>query len=136
MLTSAERKLESIIDILEDLSREVRQGVPIIVEGRKDLHALHRLNIIGTVICIKNSGMSLPNLLDSVTNKSVIVLVDFDVGGKTLVKIISTYLERMGVKVNLIFWRRIKALLKRDVKDIEGIPSYLETFKNRVERPR
>jgi len=132
--TSAEKKLESIIDILEHLSQEVKRGVPIIVEGRKDLHALYKLNISGTVICIKNSGKILPDLLDAVQSKNVIVLVDFDEGGITLVKIISTYLERIGVKVNLNFWRRIKALLKRNVKDVEGLPSYLETLKKRVGR--
>jgi len=130
--TSTEQKLESLIYVLEHLSREAKRGVPIIVEGSKDLHALHKLNISGTVICIKNSGKILPDLLDAVQNKSVIVLVDFDKEGITLVKIISTYLEKMGVKVNLTFWRRLKALLKRNVKDVEGLPSYLKSLKKRV----
>ena len=133
MPTSVERKLESITRVLHHLSQEVSRGVPIIVEGRKDLHALHKLNISGTVICIKNSGKILLDLLDLVQSKSVIVFADFDEGGIILVKIISTYLERIGVNVNLTFWRRIKALLKRDVKDVEGIPSYLEKLKKRVE---
>ncbi|MCK5402807.1 toprim domain-containing protein [Candidatus Bathyarchaeota archaeon] len=132
MPTSTEQKLESLIYVLEHLSREAKRGVPIIVEGSKDLHALHKLNISGTVICIKNSGKILPDLLDAVQNKSVIVLVDFDKEGITLVKIISTYLEKMGVKVNLTFWRRLKALLKRNVKDVEGLPSYLKSLKKRV----
>lgn len=133
MPTSAERKLEAITRILQHISQEVKYDVPIIVEGRKDLHALHKLDIRGTVICIKNSGKTLLDLLDAVQSKSVIVMVDFDEGGRTLVKIISTYLERMGVKVNLTFWRRLNALLKRDVKDVEGLPSYLEKLKKRVE---
>ncbi len=132
MPTSAEQKLESIISVLEHLSQEVNRGVPIIVEGRKDLQALYKLNIRGSVICIKNSGKILPDLLDAVQSKSIIVLVDFDDEGITLVKMISTYLEKMGVKVNLTFWRRIKALLKRHVKDVEGLPSYLEKLKKRV----
>ncbi|MCK5625358.1 hypothetical protein KAI11_00730 [Candidatus Bathyarchaeota archaeon] len=132
MPTSTEQKLESLIYVLEHLSREAKRGVPIIVEGSKDLHALDKLNISGTVICIKNSGKILPDLLDAVQNKSVIVLVDFDKEGITLVKIISTYLEKMGVKVNLTFWRRLKALLKRNVKDVEGLPSYLKSLKKRV----
>jgi len=130
--TSAEQKLESIISVLEHLSQEVNRGVPIIVEGRKDLQALYKLNIRGSVICIKNSGKILPDLLDAVQSKSIIVLVDFDDEGITLVKMISTYLEKMGVKVNLTFWRRLKALLKRNVKDVEGLPSYLKSLKKRV----
>ena len=132
MPTSAEQKLESIISVLEHLSQEVNRGVPIIVEGRKDLQALYKLNIRGSVICIKNSGKILPDLLDAVQSKSIIVLVDFDDEGITLVKMISTYLEKMGVKVNLTFWRRLKALLKRNVKDVEGLPSYLKSLKKRV----
>lgn len=133
MPTSAERKLESITRILEHLAKEVGKGVPIMVEGRKDLHALSKLNIRGRVICVKNSGKVFADLLDSVQSRSIIVFVDFDKSGIYLAKKISTYLERRGVKVNLNFWRRTRALIRRDVKDIEGMPSYLEKLKKRVE---
>jgi 5S rRNA maturation endonuclease (ribonuclease M5) len=127
--TGAEQKLKTLTRLLDHFSQEAQRGIPIIVEGRKDLYALAKLNIVGNVLCIKNSCRSLSNLLDTVQSKSVIVFVDFDKEGRTLVKMISTYLERVGIKVNLKYWRRIKALLKRDVKDVEGIPSYLEKLK-------
>lgn len=132
MHTSAERKLEYLTSILEQLAKEVRNGVPIMVEGRKDLHALNKLNIIGQVIFVKNSGKVLVDLLDSVQSRSIIVFVDFDKTGIDLTKEISTYFERRGVKVNLNFWRRTRALIRRDVKDVEGIPSFLEKLKKRV----
>jgi len=133
MPTSAERKLESITSIIERLAKEARKGVPIIVEGRKDLHALHKLNIRGRVICVKNSSKAITDLLDTIQSRRIIVFVDFDKSGVDLTKEISTYLGRRGVKINLNFWRRTRALIKRDVKDIEGIPSYLEKLKKRVE---
>jgi hypothetical protein len=38
-------------------------------------------------------------------------------------------LEHRRVKVNLVFWRMIRALVRRDVKDVEGLPSYIESLK-------
>ena len=127
--TRTVQKLETLTRLLDHLSQEAQCGIPIIVEGVKDLNALAKLNIVGNVICIKNSGQLVSDLLDTVQSKSVIVFVDFDEEGRTLVKRISTYLERRGINVNLNYWRRIKAVLKRDVKDVEGIPSYLEKLK-------
>jgi hypothetical protein len=36
----------------------------------------------------------------------------------------------MKITPNLVFWRRLKGLVGRDVKDIEGLASYLETLKD------
>ena len=44
---------------------------------------------------------------------------------------ITQYLEEKRVKVNSVFWRKLSGLVRRDVKDIEGIPSYLEKLKKR-----
>lgn len=135
MSTRAKKKLDRIMRVLDHLSQDGRQGTPILVEGQNDRQALQKLNICGIIICIKNSGKILLDVLDHVQSSNIILLVDFDEGGITLVKRIFPYFERIGVNVNLTFWRRLKALLKRDVKDVEGIPSYLEKLKKRVEPP-
>jgi 5S rRNA maturation endonuclease (ribonuclease M5) len=130
--SSAGRKLESITRILEHLAKEASKGVPVIVEGRNDLNALSELNIRGRIVCIKNSGKIFADLLDSIQSRSIIVFVDFDKSGIDLAKKIASYSGSTGVKVNLNFWRRIRALIRRDVKDVEGIPSYLEKLKKRA----
>jgi len=111
---------------------EVRKGVPIIVEGLNDLHALSELDIVGQVICIKNSGKNFADLLDSIQSRNIIVFVDFDKTGIDLVKKTVAYFERRKVNVNLNFWRRMRAVIRRNVKDVEGIPSYLEKLKKQA----
>jgi len=32
----------------------------------------------------------------------------------------------------LVFWRRLMSLVGRDVKDIEGLSSYIQTLKRRI----
>ena len=133
MPTSAERKFELLMKILQKLCKKDERSIPILVEGKKDLSALRRLGIRGEVFCVRNSGKVLVDSLDEVQNEEVILLVDFDEYGIALAKDIIQYLERKGVKVNSIFWKEIGALVKRNVKDVEGLPSYLEKLKKNVE---
>lgn len=129
MSTSAERKLELLTKLLQKLCVEGEKGIPIIVEGKKDLSALRKFSIKGKIICVRNSGKVFVDFLDGVQSEEVILFVDFDDYGIALAKSITQYLEGKGVKVNSIFWKEIGALVKRDVKDVEGLPSYLEKLK-------
>lgn len=133
MPTSAERKFGLLMKVLQKLCKKDERSILILVEGKKDLSALRRLGIRGEVFCVRNSGKVLVDSLDEVQNEEVILLVDFDEYGIALAKDIIQYLERKGVKVNSIFWNEIRALVKRDVKDVEGLPSYLEKLKKHVE---
>lgn len=80
-------------------------------------------------MCIKNSGNILYDILDDISSTEIILLVDFDRYGISLAKNITQYLEKKRIKVNTNFWRRLKALVRHDVKDVEGIFSYLEKLK-------
>ena len=99
MPTSAERKFELLMKILQKLCKKDERSIPILVEGKKDLSALRRLGIRGEVFCVRNSGKVLVDSLDEVQNEEVILLVDFDEYGIALAKDIIQYLERKGVKV-------------------------------------
>ena len=132
MLTSLERKLELILKLLDKLTLKGSKGIPTIVEGKKDLVALRTIGVHGRIICVKNSGKILVDLLDDVKSEEVTLLVDFDESGVFLAKKITSYLEGKGVKVDTVLWREARALMRRDVKDIEGVPSYLEKLKKRV----
>ncbi|MFH0748482.1 MAG: toprim domain-containing protein [Candidatus Bathyarchaeota archaeon] len=124
-----ERKLELLTRLFQKLRLRGGKGIPILVEGKKDMAALRKLGINGTIICIKNSTTILADLLDDVKSEEITLLVDFDDTGVSLAKNIQQYLEGRGVKVDSIFWREARALVRRDIKDIEGIPSYLEKLK-------
>lgn len=132
MPTGYEKKLEILDEILENLSKKTELKIPVIVEGKKDVYALRRLGIRAEVVCIRNVGKVLVDCLDDLGAEEVIILVDFDDYGITLAKSIIQYLEGKGVKVNSIFWKQIKAIVKKDVKDIEGLPSYLERLRKHV----
>jgi 5S rRNA maturation endonuclease (ribonuclease M5) len=130
LAVSAERRYKAVMRLLERLHRKADGGIPIIVEGRHDRRALKRLGIRGEVVTVKNSGKVLADLLDEVLGSSAVILVDFDDEGVTLEKTIKEHLEERGVKVDSLLWRQIGKLLRRDVKDVEGIPSFLEKLKN------
>lgn len=132
MATSAERKLELLAKLLQKLCMQGERGAPIIVEGKKDLAALRKLGFEGRIICVKNSGKALVDLLDEVQSDEVTLFVDFDDNGVSLAKSITQYLEGRGVKVDSIFWRKARSLIGRDVCEVEGFPSYLEKLKKRV----
>jgi 5S rRNA maturation endonuclease (ribonuclease M5) len=121
------------MQFLDRLKLESENGALIIVEGKKDLMALDTLGIKGKVLCIKSSRKGLVDFLDEIKQKYVIVFLDFDRRGTKLTKDVITYLEAKGIVINLLYWRSIGALIRRDVKDIEGIPSYLEKLKKSVE---
>lgn len=132
MTRNQQRKLERLTKLLEKLDSEARKGIPIVVEGKHDCRALNALGISGDFFCLKSTGNILADQLDEVEGDEVILLVDFDGEGRRLARSVISYLGGRGVKVRSFFWRRMKALLRRDVKDVEGLPSYLERLKKNI----
>ena len=126
------KKLELLDNLLGKLSKTAELNIPIIVEGKKDFLALRELGINAEIIRIRSAGKVLVDCLDDVNAEEVILLVDFDDYGVTLAKNIIRYLEGKGVKVNVTFWKMLKAMVRREVKDVEGLPSYLEKLKKHV----
>jgi len=132
LMATYERILEKLPKTLERLSRKGTSGVPIIVEGKKDVAALEKLGIRGTKLTIKDSGKILEDSLDETLSREVVVFVDFDEHGTELAKEITTYLESQRIKADLSIWREVRTLVRRDIKDVEGLPSYLERLKKRT----
>ena len=124
-------KIERLTKILEKLASKTASGTPIIVEGKKDVQALKRLNVLGTTITLKNTGKIIEDALDELQTSEVIVFVDFDDHGTELTKEILHHMERRGTRTNLVFWKQVRALVRRDIKDVEGLPSYLNNLKQK-----
>jgi 5S rRNA maturation endonuclease (ribonuclease M5) len=131
-LATYERILERLPKTLERLSRKAATGVPVIVEGKKDVAALARLGIYGPTITVKAQGMVLEDCLDEADGPEAVVFVDFDKHGTELAKEITRCLESRRVKVDMSFWREVRGMVRKEVKDIEGLPTYLESLKKRV----
>ncbi len=135
MSTKSEKKLEKILRLLERLTTESTKGTPIIVEGRNDINALHKLGLEGDVISAKSSGKSFLDVLGEIEGRGkrrVILLMDFDRHGKEWTNRLARRLEEMKVAPNLLFWRELLGLVGHDVKDIEGLGTYLETLRKKV----
>ena len=134
MLTSIKKRLEKTLHLLERLATESKKNTPIIVEGKKDVEALHKLGIVGDIILAKTSRRSLFDVVDEVTKRGkpeVIILMDFDRRGQEWTKCLKQNFERMKIKTNLLFWNELRGLVGRSVKDIEGLAKYIETLKNK-----
>ena len=134
MSTKTEKRLEKIHKLLERLEKQSTKDTPIVVEGKNDIQALHRLGITGDIILAKTSGKSFLDVLSEIEKKEkreVILLFDFDRRGKEWTRRLASCLEGMKITPNLLFWRMLLGLVGRDIKDIEGLATYLETLKNR-----
>jgi 5S rRNA maturation endonuclease (ribonuclease M5) len=132
--TKTEKRLEKIQKLLERLAKQSAKGTPIVVEGRKDIQSLHKLGITGDIILAKTSGKSFLDVISEIEKKErsgVILLFDFDRRGKEWTHRMSLRLEGMKITPNCLFWRMLLGLVGHDVKDIEGLATYIETLKNR-----
>jgi 2,5-diamino-6-(ribosylamino)-4(3H)-pyrimidinone 5'-phosphate reductase len=132
---SLKRKTEKLSKLLEKLAIEAAKGIPIVVEGQKDVSALHQLNVEGKIVSSKTSGKSFFDMLTEIEQQKVhevILLLDFDRRGVEWTHRLKQHLEKTKIKPNLDFWNQLYGLVGRDLKDIEGLPSYLETLKKRI----
>lgn len=134
MSTKSERKLEKILEVIERLATESTKGTLIIVEGRNDIDALHRLGLEGDLLSAKSSGKSFLDVLGEIGRmgkRKVVLLLDFDRRGKEWTKRLARHLEEMKMAPNLILWKELLSLVGHDVKDIEGLATYLETLRKK-----
>jgi len=126
---------ERILQLLEKLAGEAAKGRPVVVEGSKDVNALHQLNVEGKIVSSKTSGKSFLDILAEIEQlrvREVILLLDFDRRGVEMTHRLKQHLEKTRIKPNLTFWNELYGLVGRDVKDIEGLPAYLETLKKKI----
>ncbi len=135
MSTKSERKLEKILEVIERLATESTKGALIIVEGRNDIDALHRLGLEGDLLSAKSSGKSFLDVLGEIERRGkgeVVLLLDFDRRGKEWTKRLARHLEEMKIAPSLLFWKELLSLVGHDVKDIEGLATYMETLRKKV----
>jgi 5S rRNA maturation endonuclease (ribonuclease M5) len=133
--THLKDKEEKILQILEQLTEESAHGTPIIVEGKKDIETLRILNLEGTIIAAKTGGKTLLDTISKIEKtrrKEVILLLDFDRTGKELTKRLKQHLEKTETKANITFWLSLLGIVGKEVKDIEGLASYMETLKSKI----
>lgn len=123
------QKIEQIISEIRDLALE---GAIIIVEGEKDRDALSELGISGQILLA--SYPPLLNFAEDISRKTdlAIILTDWDSQGKKLAKKLSGYLQASGMKPNNLIRNKIKKLVQKEIKDVEGLSGYVHSLRCEV----
>jgi 5S rRNA maturation endonuclease (ribonuclease M5) len=134
--TRQKERLEKIQKLITELTEESARGIPIVVEGKKDVDALRGLGVLGTVLTVKTGGKSFTTALgeiEATEAAEVVLLLDFDRRGKLGTAHLKRELERAQIKVNLLFWRGLSALAGREIKCVESLTSYMATLQQKVD---
>ena len=114
--------------IVEELSSCVEQGMPILIEGKKDEEALRELGITGNIIKVSGSGLKLFEVAEiaAKTSSKVIILTDFDKKGDILAKKLSEDIQSLGSHPDLNIRKNIIKITRRYIKDIESLPKHMK----------
>ncbi|MGD0495914.1 MAG: toprim domain-containing protein [Candidatus Bathyarchaeia archaeon] len=135
MSTHLKERMERIQQVLACLIEESSKGILIIVEGRNDVKTLRQLGVEGEIISAKTGGRTQLDVICEVEEsaaKEVIMLLDFDRHGREWTRVLKQRLEKARIKPNLTFWNELMRFAGREVKDVEGLASYVQTLKKKA----
>jgi len=133
--TRLKEKEEKIQQVITKLAEESAKGKPIIVEGKKDEQTLRILGANGIIVTVKTGGKSFLDAtaeIEKLGAREVILLLDFDRRGKEGTLRLQRNLERSKIKINVLFWRDLRALVGREMQCIESLTSYLSTLQEKT----
>lgn len=135
MSDKLKNRFEKVKQLLEQLVLKASRGALIVVEGQNDLKALKELAVEGKTVSAKTAGKSFLDVLAEIEKQNaseVILLLDFDRRGREWTKRLRQRLEEKKIKVDVHFWKMLRALVGHDIKDVESFPTYLETLKKQI----
>ncbi len=116
-------EIEELLDEIRELSEE---GVPILVEGEKDSKSLRELGISGPIYQISSDKKTALNFLEGLSGHArVLILTDFDRAGDELAQFSAKQLRSLDVEAVAEPRRRLKSLVRKFVKDVEGLSGFL-----------
>jgi 5S rRNA maturation endonuclease (ribonuclease M5) len=120
-----QNKLESIESILDELLNCAQQGSIIIVEGLKDARALNNLGINGDFELATHQ--TIIDFCEKVArqNRSVIILTDWDRRGNLLEEKLVRIFRSLDLIPDVKLRKKLSLLVKSEIKDVEGLPSYV-----------
>lgn len=130
-MLSPEERLEQVEKVLSQL-QDLSETTPIIVEGLRDIAALKRMGITRNVISL-GKGDSIFNFSENLsrTTRRAIILTDWDRKGGQLARMLKEALMANGVIANDNIRAKLGILSKKEVKDIESMPAFIERLRYR-----
>lgn len=115
-----DNKIDKMADIITSISELSSNGVPILVEGKRDEGALKELGVKGRIIRVRQYRKRLFELGEELSSyKSVIILTDFDKEGEDLAEQIERQLHTWGVQT--IMRERVRSAVSWATRQIEGL---------------
>jgi dTMP kinase len=123
------RDPQETLDELEELFRQLKErpeGTVILVEGRKDRLALACLGIGGAIVQVQDAR-GIFGVAEDLARKGqeAIVLTDWDRKGGQLAELLRNALKANGVRYDDTIRARMSMLCKKEIKDIESLPSFM-----------
>lgn len=127
-IEDAER-LEKIEEVILELKTLAQEGAVIVVEGKRDAESLRLLGIKGDIR--QASHQPLHEFAESLSRcgGEIILLTDWDKKGGFMARKIIKYLLSFGVMPNTDIRSRIRALVKKRIKDIESLNNYVNKYR-------
>ena len=131
-MMSPKERLESIMKVMDELEA-LSEQMPVVVEGLRDVEALRLLGIKRNVVSL-SKGVSIFAFCESLSKEwgSVLILTDWDRKGGRLARKLREALMANGAKPVETVRTQLVYLVKKDVKDIESLPKYLQRLRLRA----
>ena len=121
------QELSKKLDELFEELRSANKTIPIIVEGKNDEVALRKLGIRGKIFRL-NTGSSILNFCEQIaeSHNELILLPDWDIKGRQLLRRLKKNLKPNKVKINDRFWHDLKKYCYKEIHQIEHLTKYSE----------
>ncbi len=113
-------RMDKMIGVIMSIGELSSNGVPILVEGKRDEGALKELGVKGRIIRVKQYRKRLFELGEELSSfKTVIVLTDFDKEGEDLAEEIERQLHMWGVQT--VMREKVRSAVSWATRQIEGL---------------
>ncbi len=125
-------RLEKIEELLLELQSLAESGAIIVVEGRKDRESLRLLGVNGEIRFASQTPLLEFTEMLSKSRRKIILLTDWDKKGGIVARSIIRHLLTYGIMPNIDIRSRIRALVKKRIKDVESLNNYVDKLRYEV----
>mgnify|MGYP006300143637 CR=1 FL=1 len=132
-------KLKGTREVLNKIiekNGEENKGVPIIVEGKKDVKALRSLGAEGKIIRIKRLK-TVFHVIEDLRKKydEVIILTDWDSSGSKLYHKVKKACRANSISNDERLRKELIKYVRSEIKDVESLPKFIQRAERIVSNP-
>jgi 5S rRNA maturation endonuclease (ribonuclease M5) len=115
-----DHRIDKMVDAITAVIELSSNGVPVLVEGKRDEGALKELGVEGRIIRVRQYRKKIFELGEELSSfKSVMVLTDFDREGEDLAEEIERQLHLWGVQT--VMREKVRSAISWATRQIEGL---------------